>query len=278
VIKGVRTLIRIKKKLNYTFYMKVKLVVLHKELEKFKGGESGFCVFIEAFNKKILFDTSFSDIIIKNSEKLGINLLDVDYIVLSHGHWDHTNGLKFLEKTKGTIIAHPDCFEKKYRGSRYIGSPFSKEEIIKKFKVVFSKNPYFIDENIVFLGQIPRKIEFESKEPIGKRENGEDDFVLDDSALIIKLDKGLIIISGCSHAGICNIIEYAKEVCNESKIYAVLGGFHLFNKELVDKTIEFIEKQNIDQIYPAHCLSDYAFSEFEKIDGRRLKTLQKLYL
>lgn len=254
--------------------MIIKLVVLHKELEKFKEEESGFCIFIEAFNKKILFDTSFSEAIIKNSKKLGIDLLDVDYVVLSHGHWDHTNGLKFLEKTKGMIIAHPDCFEKKYYGNSYIGAPFSKKEFEKKFKVVFSKEPYFIDENIVFLGQIPRRIEFECKEPVGKRRGG--DFVLDDSALVIKLNKGLVIISGCSHAGICNIIEYAKEVCNENKIYAVLGGFHLFDKEIVDKTIEFIKNQDIGQIYPAHCLSDYAFSEFEKIGGRRLKTLQEL--
>ena len=131
-------------------------------------------------------------------------------------------------------------------------------------------------DKIVFLGQIPRRIDFEAKEPIGYLENKEDDFVLDDSAIVVKTDKGLIIVSGCSHSGICNIIEYAKEVCKEDKVYAIFGGFHLFNEKLTDKTIEFIKKQNIERIYPMHCLNDYAFAEFKKIGGKRINTLQQL--
>ncbi|GAG01892.1 unnamed protein product, partial [marine sediment metagenome] len=81
---------------------------------------------------------------------------------------------------------------------------------------------------------------------------------------------------GCSHAGICNIIDHAKQICKENKIYILLGGFHLFNNDITDKTIEFIKKQDIKYLYPAHCLNSYAFSEFKKIGGERIHTLQIL--
>ncbi len=256
----------------------IKVSVLHNELDKFVEEKSGFSVFIKVFGKKILFDTSIDKDILENSKKLGIDLFDLDYLVLSHGHWDHTEGLKYLKGIKADIIAHPDCFEKKYYNKVSIGSPFSKEEMERYFKLILSKEPYSIDENIIFLGQIPRKTAFESKKPIGYLENGEDDFVMDDSAIVIKTDKGLIILSGCSHSGICNIIKYAKEVCEEDKILVLLGGFHLFDKKVTDKTVDFIKDQNIKHIYPAHCLDEYAFSEFEKIGAKRIRTLQKLVI
>jgi len=215
--------------------------------------------------------------ILKNATKLNIDFINkIDYIIFSHGHYDHTNGIAALIGTKAAIIAHPGCFEKKWYDGQQIGSPFSKEELKKNFKLYLSKEPYFITENIIFLGEIPKITGYEGREPIGKRENGKDDFVADDSALVMKTKKGLVVISGCSHSGICNIIKYAKQVCNENNIYVLLGGFHLFDRETTDKTIEFIKEQNINEIYPAHCLDYYAFSEFNKIGAQRIHTLQTL--
>ena len=259
----------------------MKICVLHEEMDEFIEEYSGFSVYIEFKEKKILFDTSNDKKgkdILKNAKKLNIDLFNkLDYIVLSHGHYDHTNGLVALRGTKAKVLAHPDCFERKYYQERFIGSPFSKEEMEKEFKLILSKEPYFITEDIVFLGQVPRITSFEGKVPIGRRENGEGDFVLDDSALSIKTKKGLVIISGCSHSGICNIIEYSKEVCKENNIYVLLGGFHLFDKEVTDKTVEFIKKQTLEKIYPAHCLNNYAFSKILKIGGKRIHTLQTLH-
>ncbi|MCK5334104.1 MAG: MBL fold metallo-hydrolase [Candidatus Aenigmarchaeota archaeon] len=295
----------------------IKITVLHNEPDEFVEETSGFSVLIETKTKKILFDTSYSDDIIENARKGKINLSNIDYLVLSHGHIDHTEGLKFVDFSEvKTLLAHPDCFQKKYfKGAGYVGIPFVLDYLRQKTKTTLTKEPYWLDENkIVFLGQIPRKTDFEAKEPVGCLETGEDDFVLDDSAIAIKTDKGLVIISGCSHSGICNIIEYAKEVCDENKIYAILGGFHLFNKETTDKTIEFIKNQNhtalvqprpkgrgligsavssptgnsilkggvttvvdIEKIHPSHCLDKYAFSEFKKIGGERIHTLQELF-
>ena len=241
----------------------MKLTILHNELEKYVEEKSGFSVLIKTDNGKILFDVSYSDDIIKNSNKAGIKLDNIDYLILSHGHIDHTEGLRFIDFSGvKNLLAHPDCFQKKYfKGIGEIGCPIGLDELKQKTKVILSKEPYWIEKDkIVFLGQIPRKTDFEAKEPVGYLGNGEGDFVLDDSAIAIKTGKGLAIISGCSHAGICNIVEYAKHICKENKICVLLGGFHLFNKEITDKTIEFIKEQKIEQIYPLHCLDEYAFS------------------
>ena len=256
-----------------------KITILHNELDEFIEEDSGFSVLIETGKKKLLFDVSYSDDIIKNVEKGNIDLNNIDYLVLSHGHIDHTEGLRFIDFSQvKNLLAHPDCFQKKYfSGMGHIGVPLFLNYLQQKTKVILMKEPYWIEKDkIVFLGQIPRKTDFEAQEPIGYLENKEGDFVLDDSAIAIRTDKGLIVISGCSHAGICNIIEYAREICNEDRIYAVLGGFHLFNKEATDKTIEFIKNQGIEKIYPAHCLNQYAFAEFKKIGGERINTFQEL--
>ncbi|MCK5040214.1 MAG: MBL fold metallo-hydrolase [Candidatus Aenigmarchaeota archaeon] len=257
----------------------IKLTVLHNELETFAEETSGFSVLVETQNLKILFDVSYSNDIIKNAGRGGIDLTNIDYVVLSHGHIDHTEGLRFIDFSNiKNILAHPDCFEKKYfSGGEYIGIPLFLDYLKRKTNVILTKEPYWIEKDeLVFLGGIPRKTDFEAKEPIGYLENEDDDFVLDDSAIVAKTSKGLIIISGCSHSGICNIINYAREVCNENKVYVVLGGFHMFNDEVTDRTIEFIKNHDIEKIYPAHCLNQYAFDEFKKIGGERIKTHQEL--
>lgn len=254
----------------------IKITLLHNELDEFVNLNSGFSLFIDIDNKKILLDTSHSDDFITNAKKVGIDPNKVDYLILSHGHWDHTNGLKFLNNKNITIISHPNCFEKKNRDVRYIGAPLTKEEAEKKFKLSLRKEPYEFTKNIIFLGEIPRSNDFEGKKPVGIRETGEDDYVLDDSALAIKTKNGLIVITGCGHSGICNTTEYAKKVAKENQIVAVMGGFHLFNKDQTDKTIEYFKNQKITNIYPMHCLDQYAFLEFEKIGAHRLRTLDNV--
>lgn len=256
-----------------------KITILHNELSKFVEEKSGFSILIETGSKKILFDVSWSDDIIKNAKNGKIDLNDIDYLILSHGHIDHTEGLRFIDFLNiENLLAHPCCFQKKYfKKMGYIGVPLLLDYLKTKTNVILSREPYWIErDKIVFLGEIPRKTDFEGKTPVGYLENEKEDFVLDDSAIAIKNRNGLIILAGCSHSGICNIIEYAKEVCNENKVHAVLGGFHLFNKETTDKTIEYLKNQSIEEIYPAHCLNEYAFSEFKKIGAKRIHTLQEL--
>jgi len=233
--------------------------------------EHGLCFYIEDDGKKILFDTGYSDVFIKNAINMGINLLDLDYIVLSHGHYDHTWGLSHYlafylsaieqgQKVKQPIIiTHPDTFLEKFEeGFGEIGCLISEVKLRKNFDVILTKEPFNLTDNLMFLGEIPRLNDFEAKEPIEKVFiNGkyEDDYVTEDSALAYKTDVGLTIVTGCSHSGICNTVEHAKNICAESKIKIVIGGFHLIDipQEKMDKIIEYFSMQNVEKIYPCHC-------------------------
>ena len=232
-------------------------------IDQYYHGEPAASFYIECEGEKILFDTGYSDILISNAEKMGIDLQKVTYIILSHGHDDHTKGLKYLKDAIDVsdmkLIAHPDCFLPKYNGKLYIGSPFSEEEIRNMTKYFSCKSSYQITEKLIYLGEIPRKNFYENQSPIGKYEQDgvlKDDYLADDTAMVYKSEKGLFVITGCSHSGICNIIEYAKEVCKDNRVYGVLGGFHLFeDDEQLQKTIEYLKNNEIKQFYPCHCVS-----------------------
>ncbi|MEN8121197.1 MAG: MBL fold metallo-hydrolase [Bacteroidota bacterium] len=228
------------------------------------GSEHGLSYLIEA-DKTILFDTGASDLFLKNATLLKLNLTSVDTVVLSHGHWDHGNGLKHIENK--TLITHPDSFQKKYRkkDQSYIGLPFSKKEAAKKFNLITSKKPFQISDQITFLGEIPRLNDFEAKTTTFELEDGTEDFVPDDSALAVKSDKGVIVVSGCAHAGICNTIDYAIKVTGIDNVYGVIGGFHLKKNDLqTQKTIEYFKHRNIERIYPSHCTALPALAAFHQ--------------
>lgn len=232
-------------------------------IDKYYYGEPAVSYYIEAGDKRLLFDTGYSDIFLQNAEKMGIDLSKLTHIVLSHGHNDHSNGLQFLAEKVGIsgveLIAHPDCFLPKYDEDEYIGAPYSCREISEKAQYYPCKEPYYISENLLYLGEIPWVSHFEKIHPIGKQERSgvwEDDYVMDDTALVYKNKDGIFIITGCAHSGICNIIKYAKEVCNEQRILGVLGGFHLFeDDERLKETVEYLCECNIEKVYPCHCVS-----------------------
>jgi 7,8-dihydropterin-6-yl-methyl-4-(beta-D-ribofuranosyl)aminobenzene 5'-phosphate synthase len=249
-------------------------------------GEPGLSYFIECDRKKILFDTGYSGLFIDNAHKMRIPLYDVDYVVLSHGHLDHTWGLVSLFKLHNTwttqklffkppkLVAHPHVFyQRTGNKKRQIGSLLNEEEIAKSADLKFSKSPFWITRRLVFLGEVPRVNGFEAQKPIGKvKVDGEweKDFLMDDSALIFKSQEGLIIITGCSHAGICNIIQYAKEICKENRIVDIIGGFHLLKpqKSQLNGTLHFLKNQDLKVIHACHCTdlnSKIALSQVVKI-------------
>ena len=224
--------------------------------------EPGVSYYIEDEGDKILFDVGYSSVVVENARKMNIDLNKVNKLVISHGHDDHTGGLSnfFKDKREVELIAHPDCFNYKEDATGlYIGSPLTREKLSNVCKLNLSKQPIQVSKNIIYLGEIPTINEFEPRYSIGKciiDDNKMDDTIVDDSAIVYKSDKGLFVITGCSHSGICNILEYAKKVCNDQRIYGVIGGFHLFdvNKRL-EKTITYLKENNIKLLYPCHCVS-----------------------
>ena len=242
--------------------MKLKILVDNNtRIDHYYCGEPGLSFYIEEEDKKILFDTGYSNIFLSNAKLLNVDLSKINYLVLSHGHNDHTGGLRFLKDKDLSfvnLIAHPGVFESKCHNGIDISCPVKLEELKVK-KYFDGTNIINITDKLVFLGQIERTTSFE-KNPVGfKTATMEPDYLQDDSAMVYKAKDGLFIITACSHSGICNIIEYAKKVCKQEKIIGVLGGFHLLkNDEQLLKTVEYLGKQNIDNLYPCHCVSLYA--------------------
>lgn len=257
----------------------MKLTVL---TENTAGGkflaEHGLSYLIEHDGKKILFDTGHSNVFLKNSALLAYDIQNsIDLIVLSHGHWDHGDGLQFVENK--TLITHPNSFIKRFRkgGKENIGLALSKTEIQKKFHLIESTDPYFITKNIIFLGEIPRLNNFESQKTTFTDEQGKDDFVIDDSALAFIQNNELIIITACSHSGICNIVDYAIKISGIERVNTIMGGFHLKQNDFqTQETIKYLKLLNPDHILPSHCTDLPALAAFyDEFHIRQVKTGQE---
>lgn len=240
-------------------------------IDRYFFGEPGLCYFIEDGDTNILFDTGYSDIFIKNANKMNINLKNLNHVVISHGHSDHTWGLYHLinlfteasgEKinfNKPNLIAHPLIFEDKFTHEvEQFGLMLTERKVERHFNVKLTREPLWLTDKLVFLGEIERSNVFENKKPIGKTIHSGieiDDYMMDDSALAYRSSEGLVIITGCSHSGICNIIEYAKKVCKEERIVDVIGGFHLLNpsEELMSNTVSYFKQLSVNHIHAGHC-------------------------
>ncbi len=235
---------------------KLKITVLNDNIAgRWCRAEHGLSFRIEA-DRTVLFDTSSSDLIAYNAKILNIDLQQIDTIVLSHGHDDHTGGLSLFEGQQ--LICHPDTFLKRTRKSNgtNIGIKWSEDEIRSKFDLVLSRDPIQLSEQVYFLGEIPRLTEFESKQTAFRKADGTDDFVMDDSGLAIVTSKGLVVISGCAHSGICNMTAHATKVTGIDKVHLVIGGFHLQNDDATtQQTIDWMKSMQVEQVIPSHCTS-----------------------
>jgi len=245
--------------------MKLTVLVDNNTLiDKYFLGEPAVSYYIEDEDEKILFDTGYSDVFINNADKMQINLADITKIVFSHGHNDHTGGFHYLndqyDLSHVKLYAHPDVFKEKRDTEESIGSNLTVDSAAKICSLSVTKRPVPICKNITFLGEIPHFHSFETRNPIGVQKISHnqyhDDYVLDDSAIVHKCSKGLFVITGCSHSGICNIIEYAKTVCKNDTVLGVIGGFHLFNTDTrLEQTIQYFLNNGIRELYPCHCVS-----------------------
>lgn len=249
--------------------MTVKITVLcdnHAIINSYLKAEPGLSFYIEDQGKTMLFDTGLSEVFLENAQKLGISLEHLDYVVLSHGHDDHTGGLvRLMEyyKAKGIVhrpklLAHPAALKPKEAHGMSIGNVLSEPSLRLFFEPVLTKAPLALTERLLFLGQMKRRFEFEAQSPTGYiLRDGQKipDNLEDDTALAYNGKEGLVIITGCSHSGICNITEQAKELWGESRVQDIIGGFHLLHPtpQQAAGTLDYLKELRLKKIHPCHC-------------------------
>ena len=248
--------------------MPLRITTLSENTAGFPGvlAEWGLSVLIQTDDFKILLDTSTSISVPHNAPIFGLDLSTIDKIVLSHGHFDHTGGLKGVLKQIGKqveVIAHPDIWARKYaRGEgfeRYIGVPFSREELeALGASFTLSREPVWITDDIVTTGEIAMIDEFEQLDPnmyVKEDGNWRSDELWDDRALIIKTNEGLVVILGCAHRGTINTIRHAQEITGVEQIHTVIGGTHLIgaSEERVLHTAAALQELGVQRVGVSHC-------------------------
>ncbi|MFC2149183.1 MBL fold metallo-hydrolase [Candidatus Auribacterota bacterium] len=271
---------------------KLRLITLSENTAKWLWvlGEWGWSMLIEADGLRLLFDTGLRMAAKNNAAVMGEDLKKIDKILLSHGHLDHTGGLRDILLLAGTetgktniidrnernmeIICHPDVWGPKYvkhpgdKEYSFAGIPFCRAELEQRGGARFteSKKPVWITDDMVWSGEIPMINDYERITPICFIKNkadagpGDDsafgpDPVTDDAALYIKTDQGLVIILGCGHHGIINTIHHAQKVTGMEEIHTVAGGTHLVDatENQLEKVIAELKRLKVKKLGVSHC-------------------------
>jgi len=233
--------------------------------------------------RSILMDFGYSALAAaENARTLGLDLSQVEALVLSHGHPDHIGALERITALVGQsgieLLVHPAAFKaarhlKSPQGAKVFFDPFTRERVeAAGVKIVEAAQPRpLLDGGLVFLGQIPKKTDFEQAVPFFKYEDGGEektDLIEDDTAIVAQVrGKGLVVLSGCAHSGIINTLKWAEEVTGQDQILAVMGGFHLTGplfENRIQPTIEALKALNPRYVLPTHCTGRKAIMAIEK--------------
>ncbi|MGB2815136.1 MAG: MBL fold metallo-hydrolase [Dehalococcoidales bacterium] len=252
--------------------MEIRITTLSENTANFGFlAEWGISILVEVNKIKILLDTGMSHSLVHNAQILGVDLRTIDWVVLSHAHPDHTGGLRefLMRKGKCKIIGHPDIWANKHvrfepGKERYNGIPFPREELESLgAEFIMSKEPFFITDHIMTTGEIPMVTDYEDiDDRLFVKEGGKlkPDTIADDLALIINADSGLVVILGCAHRGVVNILHHARNLTGIQQVYAVVGGTHLFraSRERIEKTANELKMMGVQKLAASHCTGFHA--------------------
>lgn len=250
--------------------------------------EHGFSCLIEFEGMKpLLFDTG-RGVLFHNAAELGKNLTDVSTLVLSHGHYDHTDALTdfFTLNTTAKLICSEHIFTEHYSMKtgklRTIGLSEENAQTIKNLpdeqKVFVKKSTSIPSYGITVYESIPQTNDLEKPSALlyCNKECTKSDTMIDEAVISIETDKGLVLITGCCHCGFMNMCSHVIEETKGKHIHSVIGGFHLagVSKERMDATVNFIREHKIDAVYPCHCTGE---REMQMMETALPSIVQKAY-
>jgi len=244
--------------------------------------EHGFSVLLEG-TERVLFDTGQTDVAVRNADTMGVDLATLTKIVLSHGHCDHTGGLRAVLERCGPVdvVAHPDIFQSKWfrdgDSSAFVGVPFAREELESLgARFVLSRDPVKISDEMTTTGEIPRSVNFESSDEglyIKTAAGWISDLVKDDLALILEQPTGTAVILGCCHAGLINTLEQVRRVVGDGRLELILGGTHLgftsLDEKRLSRTLGLLEGYDPNRIGVSHCTGFLPSMRFAESFGSR---------
>lgn len=263
----------------------VEMVILSTMLADNDGfGEWGFSALVTVDGRKILFDTgAHPDTVLRNAQLLKVDLSNVTDVILTHNHLDHTAGLVTLRKaykaTGGLAKAHAAAgiFAVRKAKDGTVANPMLKirEEYEKAGgEFVMYDGPREIRPGVWLTGPVPRKYPERNWSTRLNLADGGEDNLPEDQSLIIDTEKGLVVISGCGHAGIINTLEYARTKIREAPIYAAAGGFHLFaaTDPALAWTASKLKEFGLGQFLGAHCTGIEAVYRIRELTGLSRRT------
>ena len=249
------------------------------------SGEHGFSAFIETGQGNYLFDTGGGHSVVSNSLILDKDLKNIRKVFLSHGHHDHSGGLPEVLKLRGNVDvhAHPDVFidriavlkENGRETKRFAGIPYKRRYLeYLGANFVFNSDFTEVEKGIFLTGEVPRKTPYEKPDPrLFSEMDGKitQDTFLDDQSLILETPKGFVLILGCAHSGMVNIIRHVMDKTGKEKFFAILGGTHLdfLTPEQLKESIKSLKKMDIEKIGVSHCTGMKASSRLQQEFGDR---------
>ncbi len=239
--------------------------------------EHGLSFLVERGSERVLLDTGTTDVILRNVDTMSVDLNGIDVIALSHGHYDHTNGLPYVAERigKATVFCHPNLFEDKVvvrdNEEPIHAGPTWNRESLEAEGVEFDVSPErrIIARKTLLTGQIPRNHPEESVPSHFMRSGAfglENDEILDDQCLAVETPRGLVVVLGCTHSGIINTLEHVLSLSESGRIHAVVGGLHLVDASLerIRWTIEKIRPYDIRYLGLCHCTGIEAYCEMSR--------------